>query len=133
MDIDGALHTDIYDGLGADLGGYELVAGPVYDPTREYHRAGSDPAQFSSGYKVRHPVSSICEGKLWGDRLESACHHARDRGVRVVWNTGVDRGSGSADILCCVHSRLADAARGPDRPTHADRVAVIPDLLGFKY
>jgi hypothetical protein len=47
MDLDGALHTDIHDGVGFDLGRDELVAGAHHDPDRKYDRARADLAQLS--------------------------------------------------------------------------------------
>ena len=60
VDLDGALHTDVYDGVGADLGGDELVAGTVHDLAWKRDRACSDLAQFASRHKIRDSVSGIC-------------------------------------------------------------------------
>ena len=133
LDFDGALHTDVYDGVGADLGWDELVAGVVYDLARQHDRARSDIAQFTSGYEVRHPVPRVCTGGVWNGWVESSGLDEGDRRMRLVRHTGVDRRAGFADVFCSIYSGLGDLAWRAGQRSHADGVAFVRNFLGHEY
>ena len=111
MDIDGALHTDVYARVGADLVGHELVASSAHDFTWQHDRARADIAQFTSGDEIRNSVSGVCSSGVWNDGVESAGVDASARRVRLVWHTSVDRRTGVADVFRVACAVVADPAR----------------------
>jgi hypothetical protein len=76
VDLDGPLHPDLHDGVGSDLGRYELVAGAHHDLDRQHDRARTDPPQLAPRNKVRNSVSGFCPSGLWNDRVESSRAYA---------------------------------------------------------
>src|SRR5678816_3702467 len=133
MDLDGPLHPDVYDGVGADQRGHELVASPDHHSAWQHDRPCAHIAQFASRNKIWHSVSRVCPGGIWDERLKSAGTDACDRGLRMVRNTGMDRRTGFTDFFRSIYSWLGVVTGRSRRRPHADRVAIVPDILGHKH
>lgn len=108
--IDGALHSDLHDGVELDWQRHELVASAADDLVGQSHRVGADFVEFTSGDQVRDSVSGFCAGRVWHARCEFAGADARRGGVWLVWDSGVDRWVGAAYIYALVVAGVANAA-----------------------
>ena len=91
----------------------------------ESDRAGANAAECARGNAIRDTVSGVCARFLWSARRECAGGAARFGGLRVVWDSGVDRRTGNLfDAADCLAGR-GEFCRGA--------LGVLLLFLGYQY
>ena len=92
MDLHEPVHSDLYAGELIDRRRHELVAGDPHDISREHDRAGTHGVEWPCRRKIWDTISCVGTRELRRAIGKPAGYPARDRCMRMVWDTDVDRG-----------------------------------------
>src|SRR5262249_51974096 len=93
----------------------------------------SDPAEFPSRHQVRNSLPGVCARFLRHLRIEPAGIDARDRRLRLVWNSGMDWRRGIEHLICCNHSAMELSPGRTDWRSYDYRMDFLPAVLGNEH
>ena len=98
VDWNGRGHHDVHPRIGINAAGHDVVPGTRHHPARKHRSPASDDSQRARRNEVRNFFSCSVPGEFWSERSKRGSDAARDRCLRMVRDSDLDRRTGTRHL-----------------------------------